>query len=124
MKCPNCNQENEESAMYCRHCGSPMHPTDSKESIISSQLLLIWIIAKAVLVILYKFMDEMDGDSVDFIYTGIEIISDLSNLLPAFAIMNKTLRKIGIFIMSLIVIWWIIQDIMWVIESCMANSHI
>ena len=93
-----------------------MHPTDSKESIISSQLLLIWIIAKAVLVILYKFMDEMDGDSVDFIYTGIEIIGDLSNLLPAFAIMNKTLRKIGIFIMSLIVIWWIIQDIMWVIE--------
>lgn len=61
-------------------------------------------------------MDEMDGDSVDFIYTGIEIISDLSNLLPAFAIMNKKLRKIGIFIMSLIVIWWIIQDIMWVIE--------
>ena len=52
----------------------------------------------------------------DFIYTGIEIISDLSNLLPAFAIMNKKLRKIGIFIMSLIVIWWIIQDIMWVIE--------
>lgn len=31
--------------------------------------------------------------SVDFIYTGIEIISDLSNLLPAFAIMNKKLRK-------------------------------
>lgn len=116
MKCPNCNQENEESAMYCRHCGSPMHPTDSKESIISSQLLLIWIIAKAVLVILYKFMDEMDGDSMDFIYTGIEIIGDLSNLLPAFAIMNKKLRKTGIFIMSLIVIWWIIQDIMWVIE--------
>ena len=116
MKCPNCNQENEKIAMYCRHCGSPMHQTDSKESIISSQLLLIWIIAKAVLVILYKFMDEMDGDSVDFIYTGIEIIGDLSNLLPAFAIMNKKLRKIGIFIMSLIVIWWIIQDIMWVIE--------
>lgn len=116
MKCPNCNQENEERAMYCRHCGSPMHQTDSKGSIISSQLLLIWIIAKAVLVILYKFMDEMDGDSVDFIYTGIEIIGDLSNLLPAFAIMNKKLRKIGIFIMSLIVIWWIIQDIMWVIE--------
>ena len=31
----------------------------------------------------------MDGDSVDFIYTGIEIIGDLPNLLPAFAIMNK-----------------------------------
>ena len=70
-----------------------MHPTDSKESIISSQLLLIWIIAKAVLVILYKFMDEMDGDSVDFIYTGNEIISDLTNILPAFAIMKKKKKK-------------------------------
>lgn len=121
MKCPKCNRENEESAMYCRYCGSSMYPKTNKEPDSSSILILIWIVAICVCHIaeyLYtKFIDDWYEGSNRIIYFAILIVHNLVTLLPAFAIKNKIFKIIGVILMSILVLWWVVQNVMFAIES-------
>lgn len=129
MKCPTCNRENEESAKYCRYCGSPIHPAEMKDSNTSSIILFIWIIATCVINIvsskIWAYRGEVYyGEDVEydlitkltFLFIILNIIGNLIHLLPAFAIKNKSLKIVGIIVMSIMEIWWIVKDIQWAIS--------
>ena len=121
MNCPKCNRENEEGAMYCRHCGSPMHPVENAESNTSSILLLIWVVVTCVTslatMLINNFTSWYSDGSTKMLYIGIQIIQNIACLLPAIAIKNKILKIIGIIIMSILVIWWILHNIQWAMSS-------
>ena len=115
MNCPKCNRENEDGAMYCRFCGSPMHQSENKESNFSTVLLFVWVIATCVLSLINQLITKLAGNwyesSVKIVVYGVFILQNLITLLPVFAIKNKTLKIIGIVVMSIMVIWWIIQNV-------------
>lgn len=115
MNCPKCNRENEEGALYCRYCGSLMHQSENKESNLSTVLLFVWVIATCVLSLINNLITELAdnwyGSSVKIVVYGIFVLQNLIMLLPVVAIKNKTLKIIGIVVMSISVIWWIIQNV-------------
>ena len=121
MICPKCNRENEDGAMFCRYCGSSMNPVPENESNISSILILVWIIAVGLLSIttsLYiKFVDNWSEGSSKMVYIGIQIIHNISMILPAFAIKNRTLRTICIILMSCLILWWRYRNISWALSD-------
>ena len=121
MICPKCNRENEDGAMFCRYCGSSMNPVQEKESNISSILILVWIIAvglHSITTVLYsKYVDNWyEGTSKTF-WIGIQMIYYIIMILPAFAIKNRTLRIIGIILMSCLILWWMYGDITWALSD-------
>lgn len=109
MICPKCNRENEDGAMFCRYCGSSMNPVQEKESNISSILILVWIIAVGLLSITTNLYDNW----YETFYIVIRMIHNIIMILPAFAIKNRTLRIIGIILMSCLILWWMYRDITW-----------
>ena len=117
MICPKCNRENEEGAMFCRYCGSSMNPVPEKESNISSILILVWIIALVLLNITYYLCAKFDMGSPKTVYVGIQSIKDIIMILPAFAIKNRTLRIIGIILMSCLILWLMYGNITWALSD-------
>jgi hypothetical protein len=121
MICPKCNHENEDDAMFCRHCGSSMNPVPEKESNTSSILIFVWIIAVGVLSVITTLYTEFVGNWYEgiskMIYIGIQIIHNFVMILPAFAIKNKTLKIIGIILMAGLVIWWVFSNIQWALSD-------
>lgn len=102
MICPKCNRENEDGALFCRHCGSSMNLVPEKESNTSSVLILVWIIAVAILTII---SDLHRIFFYDLLYTGIQIINNIIMILPAFTIKNKKIKIVGIIIITLLIMW-------------------
>ena len=62
-----------------------------------------------------KLVDNWYESGPKMVYIGIQIIYNIVMILPAFAIKNKTHKIIGIIIMSLLIIWWVSQNIMWAV---------
>ena len=121
MNCPKCNRENEDGAMFCRHCGSSMNPVPEKESNTSSILIFVWIIAVGVLSIttsLYtKFVDNWYEGSSKMVYISLQIINNIVMILPTFAIKNKILKITGIILMTALIIWWLYGNISWALSD-------
>lgn len=121
MKCPKCNHENEDGAMFCRHCGSSMNPVPQKESNTSSMIILIWIIAIIVfdlIIYFYRlFVDNWWEGGGRIGYTALCIIGNCFYILPALTIKNKTIKIIGIILSILLILWWIATNIMWALET-------
>jgi len=121
MICPKCNRENEDGALFCRHCGSSMNPVQNpKESNISSVLILVWVIAVAVLSLATycytRFIDNWYSDAKTG-YVILQLIHNVVMILPALAIKNKVMKIVGIIVMSLMIIWWIVQNIQFMMET-------
>lgn len=121
MICPKCNHENEDGALFCRHCGSSMNPVQNpKKSNISSVLILVWVIAVAVLNLATycytRFIDNWYSDARTG-YVILMLIHNVVMILPALAIKNKVMKIVGIIVMSLMIIWWIVQNIQFMMET-------
>ena len=122
MNCPKCNHENEDGAMFCRNCGSPMRVVEKNESNVSSILLLIWVIASCVLYIGRMIFEELFPEWWDYswgmwVQSMFAIATHINCILPALAIKNKTMKFVGIIVMSIMVIWWCCKDITWVFNN-------
>ena len=116
MICPKCNHENEDGAMFCIYCGSSMNPVQEKESNISS--ILIPVVLLSITTSLYtRLVDNCYEGTPKMVYIGFQIIYNIIMILPAFAIKNRTLRIIGIILMSCIILWWIYGNITWALSD-------
>jgi len=110
MYCPNCQSQNEENAQFCRNCGSNLWYTpDLKQD--NDVLLLVYILiaffaAVVQFVIQRVFSISYFGKSPWIYVMGlIWIISNISLILPALAIKNKSLKIIGIIFAAIIIIY-------------------
>lgn len=120
MNCQKCNRENEDSALFCRYCGSPLKPIEKNASKFTSVIILVWIILTGVFSIgtyLYtRFYDNWyeEGRGV---YVAIQIMHNLIMILPSLAIKDKNLKIIGILISTCLIIWWVIENIQFATQS-------
>ena len=98
-----------------------MNPVQNpKESNISSVLILVWVIAVAVLSLATycytRFIDNWYSDAKTG-YVILQLIHNVVMILPALAIKNKVMKIVGIIVMSLMIIWWIVQNIQFMMET-------
>lgn len=79
MRCPKCNSENNETAKFCKKCGSPLNKTISHESMINSMssksggdnttkyiiiaLVIVVIVLAGAFVYIYGFNSNQQTDS-------------------------------------------------------------
>lgn len=120
MNCPKCNRENEDSALFCRYCGSSLKPVEKKETNFSSVILLVWIILTGMFSIgtylftrfYYNWYEEGRG-----FYVALQIMHNLIMILPSLAIKDKTFKIIGVLISVCLVIWWVIENIQFAMQS-------
>lgn len=120
MNCPKCNRENEDSALFCRYCGSSLKPIEKKDSNISNVILLVWIILIGVFSIgafLYTRFYNNWYEEGRWFYITIQIMHNLIMILPSLAIKDKILKIIGIFISICLIIWWVIGNIQFAMQS-------
>lgn len=117
MICPKCKRENEDGSMFCRYCGSSLNPVPEKDSSTSSILIFVWVVVFVLLSIvnnLYtRLIDNWYEGTQRMVYLGIVLLQNLSFILPPLAIKNKTLKIIGLIIMSAYVVWLLYQNISW-----------
>lgn len=120
MNCPKCNRENEDSALFCRYCGSSLKPIKKKDSNTSNVILLVWIILIGVFNIgtfLYTRFYNNWYEEGRVVYVAIQIMHNLIMILPSLAIKDKTLKIIGILISICLIIWWVIGNIQFAMQS-------
>lgn len=119
MNCPKCNRENEDSALFCRYCGSSLKPIEKKDSNTSNVILFVWIILISVFSIgtfLYTRFYNNWYEEGRVAYVAIQIMHNLIMILPSLAIKDKTLKIIGILISICLIIWWVIENIQFAMQ--------
>lgn len=121
MICPKCNRENEDSAMFCRYCGTSLHPEQTPQKPdTSSLLLLIWIVGYTLLsVARYSYTkivpDWYENGKLPYFILG--LLQDGLFILVPLAIKSKGLKIAGCIVMCLFILWCLTQDIAFLTSS-------
>lgn len=115
MRCPKCYQENDFNAPFCKYCGSKLIKQESTSDNLSSILLLVWAIiffvAGGIQTIIITFVDEWYHNSWRTFYLLVCILHNASNILPAIAIKNKTMRIIAIILVAIPTLYYICRNV-------------
>jgi hypothetical protein len=112
MYCPKCQSQNEETAQFCRNCGSNLRYSQevSNNNDTSSLLLLVFILITLILNIanfaIEKLVDNWYEGATRYVHGSLWLLGNISYILPALAIKNKTLKIIGIILVSMLIIYW------------------
>lgn len=120
MNCLKCNRENEDGALFCRYCGSSLRPIEKKDSNTSSSILFVWIVLVGVFnvgIFLYTSFYTNWYVEGRWVYVAIQIMDNLIMILPSLAIKNRTLKIIGILISACLIIWWVIGNVQFAMQS-------
>lgn len=108
MNCLYCNKENENGAKFCKHCGIDMNykpETEDKNKKLSDILLFVFIVTAFICqVARYIIIKCFDFSSVEYLWTGLNIIGIFSYVLIPLSIKDKTLKIVGIVIISIFII--------------------
>lgn len=121
MNCSKCQTQNEESAQFCRNCGTNLR---LNQDLIASNktadlLILIFLI--------YLFVSSFTGFAlqklVDNWYTGIakhiqigmNLIYAFTPILLGIAIKNKAGKILGIILASMFAIYLVYSNIIWIL---------
>lgn len=113
MYCQKCQTQNEESAQFCRNCGANLSYTQQELKTgndVSSTLLLVYILVAffaAIVQFLLQRAFEISYWETPWKYAMglIWLITNISMILPALAIKNKSLKVIGIIFAALMIIY-------------------
>lgn len=115
MICPKCFQENDDNALFCKHCGSKMIKKESAESNLSGILLLVWAIiffvAVGIQTLITTCVDEWYFSGWRIFYFLVCALHNASNILPAIAIKNTTLKIVAIVLVAIPTIYFIYSNI-------------
>ena len=117
MNCLRCNTQNEEGAKFCKNCAMDLYPvfkseTDNKTSDI---LLFTFILIAFVSCIAQFAMQELFTNWYEaptkYIQGVFWILQNLSFILIAISIRNKSLKIVGLIVTSLLIIYWLYSNI-------------
>lgn len=115
MLCPKCFQENDDNALFCKHCGSKLVKQESTSDNLSSILLLVWVIiffvAGGIQTLITKFVDDWYLGGWRTFYFLICVVFNVSNILPAVAIKNKTMKIVAIVLVAIPTLYYIYSNI-------------
>lgn len=114
MLCPKCFQENDDNALFCKHCGKKL----VKEEHVSDKLSNILLLAFAVTFFVTNVIQHLLVAFVDGWYHGwrvvyflIGIVQMIACLLPAIAIKNKALKTGAIVLVAIPVLYGVYNNI-------------
>lgn len=118
MICPNCSRMNPEGAKNCGVCGAPMpYVAPRKEKDEGSIFILVWA---AILIIcaigkkwlyLSEFGDGRFDDTDVTILFILNMIHDISMILPVFAVKQKTLKIITFVLIGIYILWMVYTNV-------------
>ena len=127
MYCQKCQTQNEESAQFCRNCGTNLRYTQTETKTgndVSSTLLLVYILiaffANVVQLVtqrVFSIFYWKSGSVWKYVMVLIWIISNISLILPALAIKNKSLKIIGIIFAAIVIIYHAYGNIEFLLRS-------
>jgi hypothetical protein len=124
MYCPKCQSQNEESAQFCRTCGANLRypQVENQSNDVSSTLLLVYILiaffATVIQLVIQRALSISCWESPwKYVMGLIWIISNISFILPALAIKNKSLKIIGIIFAAILVIYHAYGNIEFLMRS-------
>ena len=121
MNCPKCQTQNEESAQFCRNCGTNMHyfpeaKTNDKTSDLLVMIFLIYMfVSEIARFTIQKLVYSYDG-TTQYIIFGINLIAGVSVILLGISIKNKTSKIFGIILASIYAIYIIYSNIDWLVR--------
>lgn len=114
MLCPKCFQENDDNALFCKHCGKKL----VKEEHVSDKLSNILLLAFAVTFFVTNVIQDLIVAFVDGWYHGwrvvyflIGIVQMIACLLPAIAIKNKALKTGAIVLVAIPLLYGVYSNI-------------
>ena len=115
MLCPKCYLENDDNALFCKHCGSKLVKQESTSDNLSSILLLVWAIiffvANGIATLITTLVDDWHLRSWRTIYLLICAVRNASNILPAVAIKNNTMKIVAIVLVAIPTLYFIYSNI-------------
>ena len=115
MLCPKCYLENDDNALFCKHCGSKLVKQESTSDNLSSILLLVWAIiffvANGIATLITTLVDDWHLRSWRTIYLLICAVGNASNILPAVAIKNNTMKIVAIVLVAIPTLYFIYSNI-------------
>lgn len=115
MLCPKCYLENDDNALFCKHCGSKLVKQESTSDNLSSILLLVWAIiffvANGIATLITTLVDDWHLRSRRTIYLLICAVGNASNILPAVAIKNNTMKIVAIVLVAIPTLYFIYSNI-------------
>jgi hypothetical protein len=122
MYCPKCQSQNEETAKFCRNCGSNLHYSqevnNSKDtsSLLLFVFILITLISEIAQFAIQKLIDNWYESPAKYVQGSLWLLQYVSFILPAIAIKNKTLKIIGIILVLMLIIYWGYSNIKFMIN--------
>ena len=115
MLCPKCYLENDDNALFCKHCGSKLVKQESTSDNLSSILLLVWAIiffvANGIATLITTLVDDWHLRSWRTIYLLICAVGNASNILPAVAIKNNTMKIVAIVLVAIPTLYFVYSNI-------------
>lgn len=115
MLCPKCFQENDDNALFCKYCGSKLIKQQSTSDNLSRMLLLVWAIiifvAGGILTLITTLVDDWYSSNWRTFYFLVCAIRNVSNILPAIAIKDRTMKIIVIVLVAIPTLYYICSNI-------------
>ena len=128
MNCPKCQKENEANALYCNQCGTPIGKVKKSGIDYSAIMLFIFILIELFSSIFHLLITFIGDSLFDNPYTTtiiqmvIGILTSICFILIPLAIKNLTLKIICLIITVLLIIYWVSNSIMSIINICSFQS--
>lgn len=122
MLCSKCFQENEDNALFCKHCGSKLPNGGWPDGKTSNMLLHVWVIVLAVTTI-WRLVISICVDGYyysltwEILYSALSILASLANILPAFVIKDRTMKIVAIVIVCLLTVGVMVGNVMNIIKN-------
>lgn len=122
MNCPKCQTQNEESAQFCRNCGTNLHylPEATNNNKTADLLIMIFLIYMFVSSLtgfaIQKLVDNWYEGTAKYIQIGMNLIWAFSPILLGIAIKNKTGKILGIILASIYTIYIVYSNIDWMLR--------
>ena len=115
MLCSKCFQENDDNVLFCKNCGSKLIKQQSTSDNLSSILLLVWafifLVAGGIQTLITTFVDDWYFGNWRTFYYIVCVIHNMSNILPAIAIKNRTMKIIAIVLVAIPTLYYIYSNI-------------
>lgn len=112
MNCPKCQTENEANVQFCRRCGWNMHMEISTEKpnnrdMLLAVFLVIAFVSTFFQFLMQQFVSDWHEAPMKYVQGAFWLLQNVSFLLVALAIKNKSLRTLAIAVATILVCYWV-----------------